>query len=56
MSPAKSKKQKEAACMALAAKKGEMPVEELRGTAKEMYQDMSQSKLADYCRSEIKNE
>lgn len=36
MSPAKSKKQQKAAGMALAAKRGEMPMSKLKGAAKMM--------------------
>ena len=34
--PAESKEQKQAACMALAAKKGELPVDKLKSSAKKM--------------------
>lgn len=43
--PAKSKRQQKAAGMALAAKRGETEVSELRGAAKEMYESMSESEL-----------
>lgn len=48
MSPAKSKSQAKSAGMALAAKRGEIPVSKLRGSAKSMYDSMSASQLAEY--------
>lgn len=43
--PAKSKAQQKAAGMALAAKRGEMPVSDLEGAPKEMYDTMSEAQL-----------
>lgn len=45
--PAKSKAQQMAAGTALAAKRGEKPVKELRGPSKEMYESMNQRELRD---------
>lgn len=45
---AKSKDQQQAAGIALAAKKGEKPVKELKGASKEMYDSMSKKELEDY--------
>jgi hypothetical protein len=50
---AKSKNQQQAAGMALAAKRGEMPKSELQGAAKEMM-SMSKSDLEDYAETEHK--
>ena len=52
--PAKSKKMKIAACLALAAKDGKVPVRRLRGAALDMYKSMSRSQLEDYCKLPIK--
>jgi len=46
--PAESEEQRRAAGMALAAKKGEVPVEQLQGAALEMYNSMSVDQLTDY--------
>lgn len=46
--PAKSKAQQKAAGMALAAKRGEMNVRELKGAAKEMYDTMNEKELRDF--------
>lgn len=43
--PAKSKAQQKAAGAALAAKRGETKVSELRGASREMYDSMSESQL-----------
>lgn len=45
--PAKSKDQQKAAGIALAAKRGEMKVSELKGPSKEMYESMSERELED---------
>lgn len=45
--PAKSKDQQKAAGIALAAKRGEMNVSELKGPSKEMYESMSERELED---------
>ena len=46
--PAVSKKQQKASGMALAAKRGEIPVKALKGAAREMHSSMSESQLHDY--------
>ncbi|MFP3647284.1 DUF3008 family protein [Paraburkholderia sp. SIMBA_054] len=43
--PARSKAQQMAAGVALAAKKGEKPVAELKGAAKSMYESMTEEQL-----------
>ena len=43
--PAKSKAQQKAAGAALAAKRGETKVSELKGASKQMYDSMSESEL-----------
>lgn len=50
--PAKSKSQQKAAGMALAAKRGDMPVSDLQGAAKDMYDSMSASELEDFAETE----
>jgi Protein of unknwon function (DUF3008) len=45
--PAKSKKQQMAAGAALAAKRGDTPKSELKGTSKEMEQSMTKAELED---------
>lgn len=46
--PAKSKKQQKAAGAALSAKRGETDPDELVGSAREMYESMSEDELEDY--------
>ena len=46
--PAKSSKQAKAARMALAAKRGKISPSKLKGAAKEMYNDMTESQLRDF--------
>ncbi len=46
--PAKSKSQQKAAGAALAAKRGEINVSELKGAAREMYDSMSEDQLEDF--------
>jgi hypothetical protein len=43
--PAQSKAQQRAAGAALAAKRGEAKVEDLKGASREMYDDMSEAEL-----------
>jgi hypothetical protein len=50
--PAKSEKQRKAAGAALAAKRGEMPKSKLKGSAKEMYESMTEEQLEDYAKKE----
>ena len=45
--PAKSKSQQKAAGAALAAKRGDQKVSDLKGPSKSMYESMSESKLED---------
>lgn len=53
--PAKSKSQQQAAGIALAAKKGEKKVSELKGPAKSMYQSMDKKELHDLAATKTKN-
>lgn len=46
--PATSKAQQKAAGAALAAKRGEMKKNELKGAAKEMYESMTEKELEDF--------
>jgi hypothetical protein len=46
--PAKSKAQQEAMAIAMAAKRGEIPVNKLKGSSKEMYDSMSEKQLHDF--------
>jgi len=48
----KSKSQQQAAGMALAAKRGEMDVEDLKGAAKQMYDSMNTDDLEDFAETE----
>ena len=43
--PAVSEEQQRAAGMALAAKRGEIPVSDLKGAAKDMYNSMTEEQL-----------
>jgi hypothetical protein len=52
--PAESKKQRKAAGMALAAKRGEISPNELMGAAKQMYESMSEEQLRDFAKTEEK--
>lgn len=52
--PAKSKSQQKAAGAALAAKRGEQKVSDLKGPAKSMYESMSESQLEDYASTKRK--
>jgi len=52
--PSKSKEQKIAACLALAAKHGKVPVSRLKGSALSMYKSMTESQLKDFCQMPIK--
>lgn len=55
MSPAKSKAQQEAAGTALAAKRGEIPVSRLRGSAKQMFNSMTERQLKDFAETKQKD-
>ena len=46
--PAVSKEQQRAAGMALAAKRGEIPVSKLQGSALQMYKSMTEKQLEEY--------
>ena len=46
--PAKSEKQRRAAGMALAAKRGKVSPHKLVGAAKQMYLDMTEAQLEDF--------
>jgi len=46
--PAKSKAQQRAAGAALSAKRGETKVSELKGSAKDMYDSMTEDELEDF--------
>jgi hypothetical protein len=46
--PAVSKSQQKAAGMALAAKRGEIPVKSLKGAARDMYDSMTAAQLEDF--------
>ena len=50
--PAQSKAQQMAAGAALAAKRGEKKVSELKGASKDMYDSMSQEQLEDFASTE----
>ncbi|MGR3592573.1 MAG: DUF3008 family protein [Limimaricola soesokkakensis] len=49
--PARSKAQQKAAGAALSAKRGDTKVKDLKGASKEMYDDMSESKLEDFAKT-----
>lgn len=53
--PAKSKNQQKAAGTALAAKRGDKKVSELKGPAKDMYESMSENKLEEMASAKRKN-
>jgi len=48
MCPAVSRSQQKAAGLALSAKRGKIPVSQLKGSAKGMYKSMSASQLEDF--------
>lgn len=52
--PAKSKAQQKAAGAALAAKRGEQKVSELKGASREMYKSMSESELEEFAETKRK--
>ena len=54
--PAQSTEQKKAACLALAAKLGKVPVSKLHPSAKQMYNSMSITQLSEFCKSQAKEE
>ena len=52
--PAKSQRQAVTARIALAAKKGKVPVSRLKGAARSMYKSMSASQLEDFATTKRK--
>lgn len=52
--PAKSKSQQQAAAMALAAKRGDKKVSELKGASKDMYDSMDERQLEEFAETERK--
>ena len=52
--PAKSKAQQKAAGAALAAKRGEQKVSELKGASREMYESMSEKQLEEFAETKQK--
>lgn len=46
--PARSKAQQRAAGMALAARRGEIPADELKGAAREMFETMTEKQLEEF--------
>ena len=52
--PAKSKAQQKAAGAALAAKRGETPVSQLKGASKSMYKSMSEKQLDEFASTKRK--
>lgn len=52
--PAKSKAQQMAAGAALAAKRGETKVDDLKGAARQMYESMSEKQLEDFAATKRK--
>ncbi|MGX9856129.1 DUF3008 family protein [Limimaricola variabilis] len=53
--PAQSKAQQKAAGAALSAKRGDTKVKDLKGSSKEMYDDMSESELEDIAHTKRKD-
>jgi hypothetical protein len=53
--PAKSKAQQKAAGAALAAKRGEIDKDELKGASREMYDSMSEQQLEEFASTKRKN-
>ena len=54
MSPAVSKKQQSAAGAALAAKRKEIPVSRLKGSARSMYESMTVAELKEFAGTKTK--
>jgi len=52
--PAKSENQQQAAGAALAAKRGKIPVEDLYGASKKMYESMSKEELEEFAGTKTK--
>ena len=53
--PAKSKAQQQAAAIALAAKRGEKKVSELKGASKSMYESMTERELHDFADTKVED-
>jgi Protein of unknwon function (DUF3008) len=53
--PAKSKAQQKAAGAALAAKRGEQKVSELKGASRQMYESMSEKQLEEFAETKREN-
>ena len=53
--PAKSKAQQKAAGAALAAKRGEQKVGELKGASRQMYESMSEKQLEEFAETKREN-
>ena len=53
--PAKSKAQQKAAGAALAAKRGEQKVSELKGASKSMYESMTEEQLEEFASTKRKS-
>jgi hypothetical protein len=51
--PAKSKAQQKAAGAALAAKRGEIKVSELKGASRQMYESMSEAQLEEFASTKL---
>ncbi|MDH6229671.1 hypothetical protein M2281_000243 [Mesorhizobium soli] len=52
--PATSKAQQKAAGAALAAKRGEIKVSELKGASKQMFESMSEKQLEEFAETKLK--
>jgi hypothetical protein len=52
--PSKSQAQQKAAGLALAAKRGEIPVSRLKGAALQMYKSMSERQLREFAKTKRK--
>ncbi|PYE90524.1 DUF3008 family protein [Phyllobacterium leguminum] len=52
--PAKSQSQQEAAAVALAAKRGDKKVSELKGASKSMYESMTEKELEEFASTKRK--
>lgn len=52
--PAKSKAQQQAAGVALSARRGEIPVDSLKGASKSMYDSMSERELEEMASTKTK--
>jgi hypothetical protein len=52
--PAKSKAQQKAAGAALAAKRGDEPVKDLKGASRSMYKSMSEKQLHEFAATKTK--